>query len=441
MKRRNLAGASLILFLAVTAGCGTADTGAANNGGEIGDSASPAKTVKPAEPMTLSVGVASFATSEFDEVFAPATAQKFPNITLEKYDIGSDGATYEKNIMAKSLKPDIMFTGLGTNFLIPLKQTGLSIDMAPLAKAANLDLTRFDKARINRSYNLDGDPDLTVIPYSVDVAALYYNKDIFDRFGVQYPKDRMTWDQVIDLAKKVTRTEDGVQFRGLESDAVDRSASQLGLLTVNPKTDKAAVNSEGWKQIFSLMKQVYDIPGNGKLVWFNKARDEFIKTKDLAMWIGINPVGFDTASDLNWDLVTFPVFANSPNTMLTLGGHAFAVTSLSEHKKEAFDLVKWWVSDEMQKKLSAKGLAPALNTPEVREAFGADRSEFKGKNKQAWFALQPAEPEDYSEYEPNGIGIIRSSFQNMIKNQTDVNTALRTAEEQINIKIEQEKSK
>jgi multiple sugar transport system substrate-binding protein len=424
--------ASAILFFALLAGCGSSnsDTGSSNTG--------KPDAAKPAEPITLTVGIA-FAEGEFDSVFSHAAAKKFPHITLEKIDIGRNG-DYETNVLSKALKPDIMVTGINSAFLVPLKKAGLAVDLAPMAKAANLDLTRFDKTRIDAAYKSDGDPDLTVIPYSLDTAALYYNKDIFDRFGAAYPKDHMTWDQVIELAKKVTRTDNGVQYRGLETDAVDRPAGQMGLLTVDPKTNKAAVNSDGWKQLFTRMKQVKDIPGNGEMTWTNQAREAFSKTKNLAMLTGLGPDGYDKVPDLNWDLATYPVLANAPNTTLALGGRALTVSSLSTHKQAAFDVIKYWVSDEVQKQLSANGIPPALDTKEVKDVFATNLPGFKGKHMQALFMLQPATTEVPSEYEPDGMKVIRSTFQDMIQKQTDVNTALRTAEEQINKVIEGKKA-
>jgi multiple sugar transport system substrate-binding protein len=377
-------------------------------------SSSNNNVAKPAEPVTLTIGVPTWSNGEYDGVLVPAVAQKFPNVKLEKVDIGGNNK-FEENILAKSLKLDIIITGVSSNYLISLKETGLSIDMASLAKAVKLNLAEFDKARMEVAYNADGNSDLTVIPYSLDTAALYYNKDIFDRFGVAYPKDHMTWQQVIDLGKKVTRSEDGIQYRGIEVNAVNRSALQLGLLTVDPKTQKAAVNTDGWKQFFTLMKSAYDIPGNGALIWFGPARDRFAKTKDIAMLVENGPDGFDTYPDLNWNLVTYPVYSNAPETTWALGGRGFSITSFSPHKQEAFDLIKWWVSDEVQNKLSASGVAPALDKPEVLKSFGTARSGFKGKNLQALLALEPAKQPQNSEYEPDVVKVIRDAFTNMIK--------------------------
>ncbi|NOU90117.1 extracellular solute-binding protein [Paenibacillus sp. LMG 31460] len=61
----------------------------------------------------------------------------------------------------------------------------------------------------------------------MDTLVLYYNKDIFDKFGISYPRNGMTWDEVYDLAKKLNRTEDGISYRGF-------GMAAGAMFTVNP---------------------------------------------------------------------------------------------------------------------------------------------------------------------------------------------------------------
>ena len=46
------------------------------------------------------------------------------------------------------------------------------------------------------------------IPLSVQARVLFYNKNIFDRFGVPYPQAPLTWREFIEIAKKVTYVSD-----------------------------------------------------------------------------------------------------------------------------------------------------------------------------------------------------------------------------------------
>ncbi|MFC4306302.1 extracellular solute-binding protein [Cohnella boryungensis] len=39
--------------------------------------------------------------------------------------------------------------------------------------------------------------------------ALYYNKDLFDRAGVAYPRDGMNWEEVLQLAQRFNQAQSG----------------------------------------------------------------------------------------------------------------------------------------------------------------------------------------------------------------------------------------
>lgn len=42
-------------------------------------------------------------------------------------------------------------------------------------------------------------------PVVNNTMSLYYNKDLFDKFGVSYPKDGMTWDEVLELNRQLDK--------------------------------------------------------------------------------------------------------------------------------------------------------------------------------------------------------------------------------------------
>jgi multiple sugar transport system substrate-binding protein len=104
---------------------------------------------------------------------------------------------------------------------------------------------------------------LTGLPYQINSLVMFYNKDIFDKFGVPHPKENMTWAETADLARRVTRQDGGIQYVGLASQQdwhnVMRS-NQFSLEPIDPVTHKATF--DGWKVIFEEMMPVFQIPGN-----------------------------------------------------------------------------------------------------------------------------------------------------------------------------------
>lgn len=100
--------------------------------------------------------------------------------------------------------------------IIKYEELGLTEDLNPYVKQFNMDLNRIDPIVLDTVRKTSGDGKLLGIPISGNVVMMYYNKDIFDRFAVPYPKDGMTWDEVYDLARQLTRSDGAVKYRGFD---------------------------------------------------------------------------------------------------------------------------------------------------------------------------------------------------------------------------------
>src|SRR5699024_12294781 len=93
----------------------------------------------------------------------------------------------------------------------------LLLDLNPLIEFNDFELDRLEPSILEYLEEMSHDGELNGLPYIRPEYALVYNKDIFDLFGVSYPEDNMTWDEVIDLAQEVTGERNGVQYRGLHA--------------------------------------------------------------------------------------------------------------------------------------------------------------------------------------------------------------------------------
>jgi multiple sugar transport system substrate-binding protein len=78
---------------------------------------------------------------------------------------------------------------------------------------------------------------LYALPFSMNYGMTIYNKDIFDKFGIPYPKDMMTWNEMLDLGKKLTKLEQGVQYVGIDPGPIDQLKEQYSLPYVNERQD------------------------------------------------------------------------------------------------------------------------------------------------------------------------------------------------------------
>jgi multiple sugar transport system substrate-binding protein len=410
------------LFLALTvlwavAGCGKDDAGDKN---------------ASAQPVTLTVyPKASISAEDFKLLFADPVQKKYPHITLELLD----SKTSLENLVATGTVPDLITTPNAD--LLGLKQQDLLYDITALVKQFKIDLNRFDPVTIDAMKSEKG--ELWGLPYALQFNTMYYNKDIFNKFGVAYPKDGMTWDDAIELGKKLTRKDGSVQYRGLSVVSSYLMSFPFALAYVDGKTDKASMNNEQWRKVFEITKLIQTIPGNEPPKpepGASTEADYFIKDKNIGMLVSVNLMtqfGSADQAALNWDIAQYPSYKEKPNISGKVDSHNLIITKTSKYKEEAMKVLEVVTSDEVQL-LNVRKTArmSPLKNPEVQKQYGADLPYLKGKNVAAIFKSKVVPAPVYSIYEIDGKKIGQAKFRDYLQDKIDLNTALRQADEEIN---------
>src|SRR5437879_12385236 len=90
------------------------------------------------------------------------------------------------------------------------EKAGWLADITPFMKDPNLtapDLVESDFSAAGLTYAKNDKGQMLSLPWSVDYFILYYNKEIFQKAGVQVPK---TLDEMNALAEKLTDTKTGI---------------------------------------------------------------------------------------------------------------------------------------------------------------------------------------------------------------------------------------
>jgi len=293
-----------------------------------------------------------------------------------------------------------------------------------------------------KSYGKNG--ELYGIPYTLNYGALVYNKDIFDKFAVPYPKDGMTWEQVTELAARVTRAEGGSQYVGLDPGAIKSFSRSYLLSTVNETEDRAVLDSEGYKKLFAVLKNIYDIPGivdpKNK---YSYGIDWFLKEQKLAMhsvWLAALtsrlPQFEQSANKFNWDLAGHPVFSDRPGVGKEIEFQSLLVPPGAKNKEAAYRVLLTVIGDESQTAMNKGSNLTILNKPELKLQFASDTNVYKGKNLEGVFKVKPAPAPMYSEYDAQIYNYLGDALKSMIVNKEDINTVLRVANEKANKYIE-----
>lgn len=344
-----------------------------------------------------------------------------------------------QNLITAGSPPDlVLVSNPGLHNIVELE---LPEDLTEMITKYNINLDRFDQAVVNEIRRLSNDTMFYGIPFSMNYGAMLYNKDIFDRFGVDYPKDGMDWDETYELARQLTRVDEGVQYIGILPPTITESLRQFTVPVVNPETNQAELTTPKHVEVFSLVQKFYSIPGYMQGQTYALHQNMFYGDQVIAMypwWLAAmnSSLRNDGVHEtFNWDLTTFPVIPGT-NIGKQVDFHMAVVNKNSPNKEAAYQVVLNLISDEVQTGLSRVGRISPVVDDNIRGQFAAESNIFEGKNVQAIFTVQAA-PMPY-------ISKFNSQIESMLHNETmraimvdkvDINTALRQAEEKANREI------
>lgn len=372
----------------------------------------------------------------FNSRFGDNIRKKFPGYTLDYVTI--DAKDFPDYVATKPTI-DIMFYSwsgvVGT--LLPLK---LESDISDLIKKYNYDLKQFAPGTISPMQSL-ADGGMYGLPWIGEVFTFMYNKDIFDKFGQNYPADNMTWDEVYELARTMTRTDGDVNYHGLTL-MFDHliARNQLSAPFFDARTDKEMITDVAFKSAFDNLVRFYKIPGNELDSWY-AARDLFRKDQVTAMHLDVQvqlPLVAEAMS--NWDIARFPMHPDHPDIGPAIFPQYAIITSLSKSRDAAFQVIDFITSEEEQSYRAAQfAFMPSRsNVENIMKNFGATIPGIETKNVKALVTKSNA-PFQGTLYYDFGLGEMGKAYQEYMGGN-DLNTVLREAAERAKQKIEEAKA-
>lgn len=393
----------------------------------------------PTEPVTIRV-----AQTWSDELFESRFGQimeKHDHLTIEHvpFDNSREG-------LEELFAHDIDFDIILASDIALIEEYDIIYPLDDLVEKYGYDLDQLNPGLLNyiRSYT-SGD-ELIGFPDGTSYRALFYNKEVFDKFGEQYPDPEvaMTWDETMELAARMTETRDGIDYVGLtfNPQGTTRAAplSQLGLNMTDPETGESLLmEEEGFHDYLSLMERFINIPGMP-----NNAMESYVfGYKEAAMTIAYNIYLAQDWGDKEFkkdmDLVPLPVWEDRPNTGHELGTWPLIINKHSENIDSAFQVLVEYVSKDNQLEIARNmGGGPVLVDEEVRSEFGALVPGYEGKNVAAFFAHDPVEMDVRSRWDKYVNFFGKDGALDMLKDGVDINTILREIGEEAEAKIKEE---
>lgn len=430
-----------LLPLLPACGEGTQKDATATPGAPIGQAA--AETKKEPVDLTFYNPATGFTEAAFMEKYGKALQQKFPYMRL--HYIQSGKGTSLPELIAAGTAVDVVLSTV-SNLHSTFLASHMEYDLTGLIKKYGIDLNQFEPASVELMKQISGG-GMYGLPNSAGAGIhLLYNKDIFDRFGVAYPRDGMTWDELYELAKKMTRTMEGINYTGFGTSFQHiYLTNQLSASGIDPKTNKSLFASdEKWTAIAQNMLRFYQIPGNqldAGHVSQSAQLNAFIKDHTTAMYVG----GWIPADnvDYDWGIVRLPEFTQLPGVGTQVLPEYYLVSNTSKYKDDAFQAIAYLTtSKDFAVERAKKGDISALKpTAEIKKVLYEDVPYLKQSN-----IINARTPEKYAApslmtpYNAIAVSKFASAMESLITGKvTDINTALRMAAEETDKAIMQEK--
>ena len=334
-------------------------------------------TLVPEEEITL---VMTHWGGEAESSYMQSMADQFmemnPNITIDRLNFPDNYDEKLLTMIAGGEAPDIQATLRFTYFNFVAKRVVLNLQPHLDAQAFNRD--EFYDVGL-RPYTFRG--NLYGLPREIDEWIIFYNKDLFDEAGVDYPTGDWSWDDLIANAKKLTKrdadgraTQFGFGYPHLGgAKAFDCFLYQNGGALVDDEDDPteftmqepAALEAVQWMADLVLEHGV--MPSPQERTDLGSVNDLFMSGQ-IAMRYGEfwSNLQFQSIEGFEWD-VAEP--AHGAKKATWVGGACYTVNPESENPDEAVSYVMFAAGAE-----GAKTIADSLaGVPAVKEVAESPR--------------------------------------------------------------------
>ncbi|MFD2330990.1 ABC transporter substrate-binding protein [Cohnella sp. GCM10020058] len=263
----------------------------------------------------------------------------------------------------------------GTNGLGLYSSKQQLLDISDRIKQANIDVGAYGPMLQDITTTLTGGKYYG-LPYRTSAYALFYNKAIFDKEGIDYPKE-MTWEAYAELAKKLTKGEGAdKQWGGFYADWImyPMEALQQGSTILDDNLDQV-------KNWLNYLDNLYNTDQSHMSYKQMKAESvDWLKqfeSGNVAMMINgewtINMLKADIAAgktDIGFDMAMLPQPAGAKDPT-TVGGLStfMGISPRSEHQDAAFKFVRYATGEEGETVIANASVLPAYSNDKTKEAF------------------------------------------------------------------------
>lgn len=159
------------------------------------------------ETHVLRVALWDYDTVNYDRKIIEAFEAQNPDITVEVTSYSPTSYEFSlRALLASDEQIDVIYANQLPQFAW-LCQEEYLLPLDVFIQQDGIDLSCYSNMDVLRMPDTD---EVMGLPYRQDKFLLYYNMDLFDQAGLDYPSSTPTWEEVYALAQQINDEEQGI---------------------------------------------------------------------------------------------------------------------------------------------------------------------------------------------------------------------------------------
>ena len=260
-------------------------------------------------------------------------------------------------LFASNTAPDVIF--INNQYLPVYANAGVLEGLSKYFSQEELEV--FNKKSLA---SLSWKAEIFALPRDISNLVIFYNKDLFDKYKVAYPKSGWTYSEFLNKAQKLTHLPEvfGVSFEEVPLFYLPYLTMYKGWTmedTLNFKSEdvlKKDNNAKGLSAYADLRHKYHVAPLKSESGSATMAQ-LFLQGR-----LGMHLSGrwlvpkYRQEAKFDWDIVEFPRADKDSESVVPMDASGWAISKSSKHKQEAVKLVKYLASKSSSEKFTQSGL-------------------------------------------------------------------------------------
>lgn len=291
--------------------------------------------------------------SVFMEQYGTYIQEIYPELSFQFFYINSHGIDYTEQVK-QFIEAEGIDVVVIDNFMYRkyIEDGGILYELDHLIMEDEFRLQDYSANVLNFLRNVDG--GVYGLTPRFLASAIYYNKSLFDHYGVEYPSEQMTWEDLFHLAERLA-AEDGIygfERLGYLFGLVNELAFINGLDVVDENL-QVTLDSQEWRDIWSYVMGLYD---NGVIYYDHEGMGNSMFLQGQAA-MAVSSAPFLHTLDqhklnFEWDLALEPIHKDAPDESLTLTSwEIYSIPMAATNIEGAWKVIQYVNSSEAARKM------------------------------------------------------------------------------------------